>query len=259
MKFYNNSKYRKYLQTKEWKLISNECKRLANHKCNRCGATDNLQAHHKSYENVFNELQSDLECLCKACHEKEHGTTFTKKSNVPPYATIGNGKETKKGKSMDLIQAIVEMSKLEQVVFNELYQKVKDSLEFEAIDESTIRPKFTYQQKMSLSGKCSKAYKLLESKDIVRRVKRGYYMINPDLLIDVNGYYDREKLIWNDIKHGTLSSKMKKEITKPKELKLTEEDILILKQQRIEELQKIIKNGFPTDEVCKEYNELISD
>jgi len=64
--------YKEYLTTKEWKDISDECRKLHNNKCNRCDNTKNLQAHHKHYDNIGNENQEDLECLCIECHSKEH-------------------------------------------------------------------------------------------------------------------------------------------------------------------------------------------
>ena len=41
-----NKLYDLYLKSPEWKAISDECKRLANFKCNRCDNTTNLHAHH---------------------------------------------------------------------------------------------------------------------------------------------------------------------------------------------------------------------
>ncbi len=37
------------------------------HRCQKCGATTRLQAHHKSYR------PERLVTLCKSCHNKEHG------------------------------------------------------------------------------------------------------------------------------------------------------------------------------------------
>ena len=67
-----NKLYDLYLKSPEWKAISDECKRLANFKCNRCDNTTNLHAHHLTYDNIGEEKQEDLECLCLSCHEEEH-------------------------------------------------------------------------------------------------------------------------------------------------------------------------------------------
>lgn len=63
----------KYYQTEEWKDIAEKCKALAGYKCNRCSSTEQLHAHHITYQRLGQELQKDLECLCAECHSKEHG------------------------------------------------------------------------------------------------------------------------------------------------------------------------------------------
>jgi len=69
--------YYEYLKSKEWasirKSIIEDRKR-----CERCYAENDLQVHHKTYENVFNEKDEDLELLCRHCHQKEHGLIFNK-------------------------------------------------------------------------------------------------------------------------------------------------------------------------------------
>lgn len=72
------NEYIKYLGTRKWRKKAEACKKLAGYKCNRCGSSDRqLNAHHKTYENVFKEPQRDLECLCDVCHRKVHSETFT--------------------------------------------------------------------------------------------------------------------------------------------------------------------------------------
>jgi 5-methylcytosine-specific restriction endonuclease McrA len=40
-------------------------------KCNRCGSKKYLLVHHKDRDRENND-DSNLEVLCKACHQKEH-------------------------------------------------------------------------------------------------------------------------------------------------------------------------------------------
>jgi len=70
----SSSLYQFYLHSEQWKAKATECKKLANSKCSKCSATTNLQAHHIRYDNVGNEPQKDLVCLCYKCHAKEHNT-----------------------------------------------------------------------------------------------------------------------------------------------------------------------------------------
>ncbi len=47
-------------------------------RCTYCSAlvpedTENLQAHHNTYERVGRELETDLVPLCLTCHQRHHG------------------------------------------------------------------------------------------------------------------------------------------------------------------------------------------
>jgi hypothetical protein len=66
--------YGQYLQTPEWQSTRLRAIENSQGKCERCGAIQiDLQVHHKNYERVGQELQTDLMVLCKECHEKVHG------------------------------------------------------------------------------------------------------------------------------------------------------------------------------------------
>lgn len=64
--------YKEYLQTDHWKKLAEETKRLAGYRCQVCNSQDNLNTHHRTYERKGDELQTDLVCLCKECHELFH-------------------------------------------------------------------------------------------------------------------------------------------------------------------------------------------
>lgn len=66
--------YKDFLRTPYWKAISYEVKRRAKFKCMFCNSSNNLNVHHRSYENHGDELNNlqDLVCLCNVCHEKHH-------------------------------------------------------------------------------------------------------------------------------------------------------------------------------------------
>jgi 5-methylcytosine-specific restriction endonuclease McrA len=64
--------YHDYIRSVEWRKKSLDFKRKVGH-CQRCTSkTKRLMTHHKTYERLGNELEGDLECLCKKCHEIEH-------------------------------------------------------------------------------------------------------------------------------------------------------------------------------------------
>ena len=71
--FKYGDEYEKYLQTEHWK----KQKQLVKERdkiCQKCGSTQNLHVHHKSYKNLWiaEEEINDLVLLCKDCHEAEH-------------------------------------------------------------------------------------------------------------------------------------------------------------------------------------------
>ena len=83
--------YRDFLLTTYWRGIALVVKERAGNKCVICGSEKNLVAHHTSYDHHGDELHhlEDLECLCKDCHNKQHGiepepVAETKPAPAPP-------------------------------------------------------------------------------------------------------------------------------------------------------------------------------
>lgn len=65
--------YAIYLKSPEWQFIRERKLAQANYQCEKCGHKDHLQVHHKTYEHIGHEWDSDLLVLCDSCHAKEHG------------------------------------------------------------------------------------------------------------------------------------------------------------------------------------------
>ena len=64
--------YAEYLTTPHWRKKRRDAIRHYGEKCNRCGGTDGIQVHHRSYKRRGEERMEDLEVLCEGCHENEH-------------------------------------------------------------------------------------------------------------------------------------------------------------------------------------------
>lgn len=64
--------YKKYLQTKHWKVVAARARQRAEHRCQLCNSPDNLEVHHRTYERRGHESESDLTVLCDTCHGKFH-------------------------------------------------------------------------------------------------------------------------------------------------------------------------------------------
>lgn len=67
-----STRYRAYLQSSGWRITRNRALKLAGYRCSKCGAGRNIQVHHKSYEHLGCEPDSDLDVLCRECHEGHH-------------------------------------------------------------------------------------------------------------------------------------------------------------------------------------------
>lgn len=66
-----NVSYKEYLVSNWWKSKRKQKLRSVNSLCERCG--DKAQAvHHKHYQSLWKEKNSDLEAICNDCHTKEH-------------------------------------------------------------------------------------------------------------------------------------------------------------------------------------------
>ncbi len=67
-----STNYHRYLQSKPWKIKSDNAKVMADHKCQLCYSPDGLETHHRTYDRLGEEKISDLIVLCSACHKKHH-------------------------------------------------------------------------------------------------------------------------------------------------------------------------------------------
>lgn len=66
--------YQDYLKSDHWKEIRRAALEFYGFACCLCGKRDNLNVHHRNYNNLHNEnIQLDLIVLCKDCHTCFHG------------------------------------------------------------------------------------------------------------------------------------------------------------------------------------------
>ena len=66
-------KYSDYLNTEHWKHFKSEVIRFYGASCQVCSSSDNLNVHHKTYDNRGRETFNDVVLLCRECHSKIHG------------------------------------------------------------------------------------------------------------------------------------------------------------------------------------------
>lgn len=64
--------YATYIRSEEWAAKANAAKKRAGYRCQVCNRSSKevvLDAHHRTYERLGNELPSDITVLCRDCHE----------------------------------------------------------------------------------------------------------------------------------------------------------------------------------------------
>jgi len=66
------SEYKEYLLTKKWREFRQEALTAAGDACQVCNSSENLQVHHRTYENLGHERPDDVTVLCKRCHAFYH-------------------------------------------------------------------------------------------------------------------------------------------------------------------------------------------
>ena len=64
--------YREYLKTTHWANIRENCKKRHGEKCAVCNSPENIEVHHRTYENLGCEKPSDVIPLCDSCHDLFH-------------------------------------------------------------------------------------------------------------------------------------------------------------------------------------------
>lgn len=74
-----NKHYKGFLNSQEWKTISEARKKMDGNKCTRCGSSNRLEVHHMSYylhpQKGLLDL-NNLITLCHKCHSSTHGKCF---------------------------------------------------------------------------------------------------------------------------------------------------------------------------------------
>ena len=61
--------YHDYLLSAHWQAVRRRALHRAGWKCQVCGGRSRLEVHHNSYENMFQEDDTDVVVLCHNCHD----------------------------------------------------------------------------------------------------------------------------------------------------------------------------------------------
>lgn len=65
--------YKNYLKSAKWINFRDQIKEKRGNKCEICGIVGViLDGHHLTYANFMNELETDIQIVCRQCHENIH-------------------------------------------------------------------------------------------------------------------------------------------------------------------------------------------
>jgi hypothetical protein len=113
----------------------------------------------------------------------------------PSYIMVASGYNT--GKSMNYTKELLAMTSQEAFVFDILM----DNRDTPYLDKPYIKSNYTYIDNSTLTKnekkKVYEGYKRLRSKDLVIRISRGKYLINPKLVITNDDLYVTELVAYN--------------------------------------------------------------
>jgi hypothetical protein len=76
----NSNIYFEYIHSNLWKARASAYKRARGYRCETvgCNCFNNVSVHHRNYKRLGRELDSDLICLCRNCHETIHNKKVVK-------------------------------------------------------------------------------------------------------------------------------------------------------------------------------------
>ena len=80
--------YADYLRTAHWQRVRELAVEQAGHACDLCARTNQLEVHHRTYERLGFERQSDLIVLCDDCHEDFHRSLTLRAIRATEHAPL---------------------------------------------------------------------------------------------------------------------------------------------------------------------------
>ena len=120
------------------------------------------------------------------------------KEPMPPWNMVGNGMENRVGISMDFIDICAELNQAELKLFKFFRDMYNNNVRHKEKETNIVVPAKSEWYTPYLSKALEKNYKHMEYIGIIVRVKRGVYLINPNLLLPVSGYVSASAL-WNKL------------------------------------------------------------
>lgn len=120
------------------------------------------------------------------------------KEPMPPWNMVGNGMSNRIGISVDFIDICAELNQAELKLFKFFRDAYNCNVRHRENETNIVVPAKTDGYTPYIAKALEKNYKHMEYIGIITRVKRGTYLINPNLLLPTSGYVAAMEL-WNKL------------------------------------------------------------
>lgn len=82
--------YSDYLKSPYWKAIRRRILIRDGRRCQCCGSSEQLNVHHRCYDNLGHEFEDDLITWCRGCHAAHHQIDLPAEHYVDGPEPIGD-------------------------------------------------------------------------------------------------------------------------------------------------------------------------
>lgn len=107
---------------------------------------------------------------------------------TPPWNMIGNGMSNRTGTSVDFIDICAELNQAELKLLKFLRDMYNDNIRNKEENSNLVVPSKDANYSPYLAKALEKNYRHLAYMEVVIRVKRGTYLLNPNLFIPTSNY-----------------------------------------------------------------------
>lgn len=139
---------------------------------------------------------------CGVVPEKGEVIEITRKAEskepLPPYNIVGNGFTSRHGTSVDLLEVCLQMNLSEMRLLQFFRTQFTNNIINKEVRPSVIEPTRCSTFDKYLATSLMKNYGHLEYLQIIKRVKRGVYILNPRVFIPSRHYLEMVAK-WNSI------------------------------------------------------------
>lgn len=131
------------------------------------------------------------------------------KEPLPPFSMVGNGLSNRYGTSLDIIEVCLQLTLTEIKLLQFFRDCYAANIMKKEFNTNLVVPARWEKFDPYLTKALEKSYKSLEEKKIISRVKRGTYIINPNLFVPQNNF-TLISLQWQNAVDENIKKKLEK-------------------------------------------------